>query len=462
MNKNIFNLKSLLSLLLIALMMLSMASCSGKKNDTAFLDQISAAEAYSEDEESTEVSSTPSTEEGYTECPVVTNVINTEPYSVIVAGSCEAGANVKIVNVADEEEVYTTDSIGNYFIIEITLESTTEQYYEISATVEGKNESVKTHFTAKHNAVAEKPLDGSAVMLGNGSTLFFESLVSGYKGENLLTNTELKEFKDKIASDTSKKDIKYVYVMVPSMLTICEERIPETIKKVSYNTKFDQICKALSEIESVDVINLTDAFMANKNSETPLYYKTSGNLSDFGAYLTYEAISEYIYSEAYQYKFDEVIGKGGNLVTSLGLDKDIFTEKYYYAKQNFTTSIPENTDSICSLSDLVVYSDMESNEYYTDTKDDNVFGACENLYFKTNRKDLPSAVFLRDDTSNAMVSMLVQNFNNSYFEENDSFSLTNSTVTKAVSDYASEGNEYVDYVFVIISEDNVDSIIPQK
>jgi len=55
--------------------------------------------------------------------------------------------------------------------------------------------------------------------------------------------------------------------------------------------------------------------------------------------------------------------------------------------------------------------------------------------------------------------MLVQNFNNSYFEANDSFSLTNSTITKAISDYASEGNEYVDYVFVIISEDNIDSII---
>ncbi|MBE6648993.1 MAG: hypothetical protein E7614_05680 [Ruminococcaceae bacterium] len=459
MNKNIFNIKSGLSLLLITLMIFSMASCSGNKNDTAFLDQISAAEAYSEEEESTEVSTTPSTEEGYTECPEVKHILNTEPYSVIIAGTCENDANVKIVNVADDEEVYTTNSIGNYFIMEITLNSTTEQYYEISATVEGKEESVKTHFTAKYNAVAENPLDGSAVTLGNNSTLFFENLISAYIGENLLTNTELKEFKDKVSSATNKKDVKYVYVMVPGMLTVCEDKIPESIKKVSYNTKFEQICKALSEVETVDVINLTDAFMANREASTPLYYNTSGNLSDFGAYLTYKAICEYISSEAYQYKFDEVIGKGGNLVTSLGLDKDIFTEKYYYATKDFTTTIPEDTDCICPLSDVVIYEDAETNSYYTDTEDDTVFGACESLYFKTNRVELPSAIFLRDDTSNAMVSMLVQNFNNSYFEANDSFSLTNSTITKAISDYASEGNEYVDYVFVIISEDNIDSII---
>ena len=58
-----------------------------------------------------------------------------------------------------------------------------------------------------------------------------------------------------------------------------------------------------------------------------------------------------------------------------------------------------------------------------------------------------------------MVSMLAENFNNSYFAANNSFVMNNSEITAAVSDYANDGNAYVDYVFVIVSEDNINSII---
>lgn len=463
MNKNIFNLKSFLALLLASMMTVSLSSCSEKEKNTGFLDQISAAEIYSEAEESSEESSEPPTQEGYTARPIITHILNVEPYSVIVAGTCEEGSVIKAYNVAFEDEKYETKSIGKYFIFELKLRNTNDHYYEIKATVEGKKESTVNYFTAKYDSVAEKPADGTAVSIGNNSTLFYDSMIAPFKGENLLTNSQLKSFKEAVANQANKNGIKYVYVMVPGMLSVYDEKVPEAIKseKDSYNTKFEQVIKALEEVKNVDVINLKDTFIENKDGEYPIYYNTSSNLSDYGAYLAYQEIMNYVNNSNsdLSYKFEKTDGKGGDLVSSLGLDKDIFSESYYYAKNNFTTTIPEEAEGTCKVSDIVVYSDKNTNTYFSDIAEDEVYGACEKLYFKTNRQELPSAVFLKDDSANAMVSMLAENFNNSYFAANNSFVMNNSEITAAVSDYANDGNAYVDYVFVIVSEDNINSII---
>lgn len=462
MKKNIFNLKANLALSLIVVMLLSFASCSGNSNNTAFLDQISEAEAYSEDDVSIEESSEPPTADGYTARPIVTHLKNKEPYSVVVAGTCEAGSTIKAYNVAAKEEVYETKAIGNYFIFEVKLSNTNEHYYEISATVEGKKESTVNHFTAQYNAVAEKPANGTAVSIGKDSHLFYDSLIPSYKGDNLLTNTELKNFKANLQSATNKEAIKYVYVMIPEVLSVYNEIIPEDISKNNFNTKFTQLINAISESKNADVIDLTETFIANKNGDYPLYYNTSSNLSDYGTYLAYKAIIDYISKDfdqaALEYTFDKVSGKGGDLASSLGLDETIFAEDYFYAKKPSTT-IGENAEMSCPINDILVYANKETNALYTDNADPAIFGAGESLFFKTNRPELPSAVFVRDNSANSIVSMLAEHFNNSFFETTGSMSLTNSTITGAVSSYATENKPYVDYVFVIVSEDNIDSII---
>lgn len=447
------------------MIMLSFASCSGERSDTAFLDQISEADAYSEEEVSVEESSEPPTEEGYTVRPIVKHIQNIEPYSVVIAGTCEEGSTVKVYNVANKEETYETKSIGNYFIMEIKLSNTNEHYYEISAVVEGKKESTVNHFTAQYNAVAEKPADGTAISIGNDSTIFYDKLISAYIGDNLLTNTELQALKDRIQTNTEKDAIKYVYVMIPGMLSVYDEKVPEGISKDSYNTKFTQLINAISETANADVIDLTETFIANKSAEYPLYYNTSSNLSDFGSYIAYKAIIDYISKDfnavtAFEKEFEKVSGKGGNLISSLGLDKTIFVEDYFYAK-NSETAIPEGSEVTCPTKDIVIYADKETNELYNDTLDETVVGAGEALSFKTNRTELPSAVIIRDNSANAIVPMLAENFNNSYFEAAGSMSMTNSVITNAITSYATENNAYVDYVFVIVSEDNIDSIIAQ-
>jgi hypothetical protein len=461
-------------------MVFSLASCASNKKDTAFLDQISEAEAYSEDVESSEEISEEITQEGYTAKPVITHMFNVEPYKLVVAGTCEENSVISALNLSTNQ-VTKTESIGTYFIMEIGLEGNSDHHYELSALVEGKNESTKNSFSAKFDAVAEKPADGSAVTIGNNSSLFFDSLIPNYQGTNLLTNTQLTALKESVSTVANKKDINYVYVMIPSMITVYDEKLPEGITKDSYNTKYQQIAKTLNSIDGVDVLDLTQTFIDNKNGDCPIYYNTSGNLSDYGSYLAYQAIMNYISGSKtpveenseedsenvsaespeivkFDYLFNCVSGKGGNLITSLGLDKEIFTENYYYAQKNFTTTFPEDAECTCLPSDLVIYADKETNTYYTDTEDDKVFGANEIYSFKTNRENLPSAVILRDDSANAMIPMFAENFNNAYFGSQFDLSMATSTFINALSSYSSSTENYVDYVFVIVSEDNIDSI----
>ncbi len=462
-------------------MSVSLASCASDEKNTAFLDQISEAEAYSEDEESSEEVSDEITQEGYTAKPVITHMFNIEPYKLVVAGTCEENAVISAVNLSTNQ-VTTTESNGTYFIMEIGLEGNSEHHYEMSALVEGKKESTKNSFSAKFDAVAEKPSDGSAVTIGNNSSLFYDSLIPNYQGTNLLTNTQLNNLKESIAKTANKKDINYVYVMIPSMITVYDEKLPADITKDSYNTKYQQIAKTLDSIDGIDVLDLTQTFIDNKNGDCPIYYNTSGNLSDYGSYLTYQAIMNYISENKasavdnssevvseeiseetpeiveFNYLFNAVKGKGGDLIASLGLENDIFNEDYYYAEKNFETTFPADAECTCLPSDLVIYADKETNTYYTNTEDDAVFGANEIYSFKTNRENLPSAVFLRDDSANAMIPMFAESFNNAYFGSQFDFSMATGTFINAISSYSSSEQSYVDYVFVIVSEDNIDSI----
>lgn len=58
------------------------------------------------------------TEDGHTEAPKVVDVVNVEPYTVAISGTCEEGAT--IVVTGGKETVETTAN-GTYFIIETDL-----------------------------------------------------------------------------------------------------------------------------------------------------------------------------------------------------------------------------------------------------------------------------------------------------------------------------------------------------
>ncbi len=486
MKKNRINVKSLLALLLVSIMMFSLASCTSRKSDTAFLDHVSKVTEYVDDDESTEESSEPPTQEGYTPRPIVTHTINISPYNVIIAGTCEEGSVINVKNTADSKEKYSAKSLGNYFIIEIELPNQNLNYYDLTASVEGLKESTEYTIEVQYDAVAEKP-NNLPVSLGKDSKLFLESLIASYTGSDLYTQTSIKTFKENLKKTINSKNTKYVFVTVPGKLTTyADELIPEVededgnlspaFKQETYNTKYTQIINAIASVEGADIIDLTETFLANKNGEYPLYYNTSSNISDYGSYLAYVAIMNYIEENtanetitddastdasseteediaSTEYKFSTLAGKGGNLIDAIGLDRDIFTEKYYYL-DTFASTISKESEMTCKPSDIVIYADKETNTLYTDTTDEEVIGAFESIYFKTNRVELPSAVFLRDDTSNPIVAMLAEKFNNSYFEANNNFRLDCSAITQ----YAADGANCVDYVFVIVSENNIDQV----
>jgi hypothetical protein len=260
--------------------------------------------------------------------------------------------------------------------------------------------------------------------------------------------------------------------VLPDALTTNEHIIPEEYKpqETVFNKKHQQLMNAISETDGFKVLDLTELFLSKNNGEYPLYYNTSSNLSDYGSYVTYNAIMEYIAGKDstadgdassapsldFKYKFDLLAGKGGNLIASLGLDNEVFTEEYYYATKDFVSTIPENSETNCSLADLIVYSDKATNTLYTANSADSIVGANEYVYFKTNRPELPSAIFLRDNTTNPMVSMLAENFNNSCFKEAGMLSLD--SIVNDVTSFATEGSANVDYIFVITSAENADSL----
>ncbi len=104
--------------------------------------------------------------------------------------------------------------------------------------------------------------------------------------------------------------------------------------------------------------------------------------------------------------------------------------------------------------DYRFYNTEFKDEFYTTDTDYNPVLSDSEFAFGTNRKDLylPSALIYRSDNTTPIVPMLAERFRNSVFNASGTFSIQG---TKA-KDYAgTPGNTNVDYVIVILTEEDL-------
>lgn len=418
-----------------------------------------------------------STPEGYTEAPVISGAVNIEPTKIAVYGTCEENATIRVTGGETEAE---TVAHGNYYVIEVDIWDR-DTLLQITAQAEDKEESLPRELIAHKDATADTLLDGNSVSVGVGSRLYFDKMVADICGENLYTASQLNDIRDYVTDTVTSyyndraggQEVELIYVLVPNVTTLYPEVLPEDIISETNTTVYEQIFNTLSQTRAT-VIDMKPIFEAAlqdpavKENYGGLYRETDSALSDYGAYLTYAAIMNRVavrFPDAApktveDFTWNSVAVKGGNLVTYRELDGNIIGEEIVVSVPNFELGLGNNITGSSKINSLKKYVDTENGDYNYFVKsdaNDNINGIAERWLIDTTARtdalDLPSAIIYRDYASLSFSDILAERFSKCMLGKSGELSINLSTTTQ----YANEGDKVVDYVIVILSEENMDS-----
>ena len=93
--------------------------------------------------------------------------------------------------------------------------------------------------------------------------------------------------------------------------------------------------------------------------------------------------------------------------------------------------------------------------HVSDTVEEGKTNILNRLYFCTEREELPSAMIYRDDSSAMFADYLAERFNNCMLGVSGDYVVNFTDAGR----HASAGKSIVDYVIVIIDENNLDQLV---
>ena len=480
--------KIIATMLLLALTALSITSCV----DIPPLD----IESFPELNNSKEVSEAPvsqpeeSTQAGFTERPNYTQIVNVTADRVVIAGTCEEGAVVKITKGKEPVDVI---SVGGYYITEVTLATSGKNRLEMTAKVEGKEESTARIFYADYKATVSERPDGLSVMVGLNSQLFLKKSYKEYNGENVLSTTEIKAFQtmlknnynsiqDKRVADLAllltgitkpdgmtdleylemlrdivRKDYKpveVIYVMIPDAITLYPELVPEDLKTKTNTTRYQQIIKAFKDDADIktQVIDMLPILEKHKNDEYKLFNRTYTNWSDYAAYFAYEELlnvisAKYPNSAPRPLSDFNIVTKdvmGGDLAKYMYLDRAATRDTFTVLEPKFTYTF-QTGDFYNGKDDLTLNITDKTANAITSRRE-----------IKTSKEGFPSAVIYRDESITPIYNMLAEKFSNTIY-----FTM-NSLTPRKVDLTHNKTKTGADYVIVFCTESSIDTLLASQ
>ncbi len=429
--------------------------------------------------------------EGQTKAPSVTDIVHLETMKVAIYGECETGATVKCV--APGDKVYETKAHGTYYILEVDLVYESGiNLLNLSATAEGKDESVARELEVKKDATAGGLVDGNNVSVGVDSRLYFDRMVSydlfNINAVNAIRNSlndKYTQYSQECAVDPNKnniaQEVEIIYVFVPNVTTVYPEIIPEGVNtSTTTTTRYNQVVGALSgDSSKVSVINMYDIFAAKRDEAATkqyggLYRETDSSLTDYGSYLIYETLMNHIavrFPDAApkaitEFETKTVKAVGGNLVTYRGMDSSVINEDLVLLTPKFLAGLKYTDRSQVDLSKFIKYNDAEDGDYsfYTaGTSDPDVIGLNERWFVETVREEginLPSAHIYRDNTTLGLTDILAERFECALFTAANGYNLD--IMGTKQSGVKSPDQAAVDYIIVFVTEDNLDQVFANE
>lgn len=250
-----------------------------------------------------------------------------------------------------------------------------------------------------------------SVLLGKNGWLYYAkdgdiNMVDDYRGITRFTDAELKKIKDNLEEQKKwlqAKGIPFVLLFAPNKETIYPEYLPDNIKKVNEETRFNQLITYLKKNSDVDIVDVRDVLTEHK-AEGSLYYKIDSHWNDLGAFYGQKAIMDSV---------NKYIPK----VKSKNLSDFNFINE---------TSTEENEDLAKMLSLQDQYSEkvvrlVPKTPYKWHTVLDYSYKLSQGMVTENENKALPRLLMFRDSYTRNMQPYLSDYFSTAVYQWNHSF-----------------------------------------
>lgn len=378
---------------------------------------------------------------GQTAVPEITGVTNINPDLICIAGTCEENAKIYIRGGLKEVS-YVSDY--KYFIGTVEIPASGSTKLEVTARVKGKSESKPVSVTGTYKPAAKQiRTDAFEVIVGNNYQCHFVSALPDYTGTNSLTDKQKETLKSNIRSNVkwlkeNMNGAELIYLILPNPMTVYPETVPAKYSQFVGEGRTEQFCKA-AEAGGAVVINLKDLFIAHKNDEFKLFHKTDSHWTEYGAWLAYTELMNYISKRfpAAVPRTKEEMGfytkdvNGGDMPYYLELDHTKVRELAVFAKPTFVS--PADMLFFVSENDLMM-------NHNTTPKA---------ATYTTGNTNLPNIYVMRDSFGIAIYNMLPERFNKTKYKDMWSYGFDRNDIKASGADY----------VLYLVAERNLGELI---
>jgi len=453
-------MKHILALLLAAIIAATFSACTDNTPSESSTANVQSNSAESQDvsgeislEESIAEASDISTEasevsinENQTAQPKIYGCTRIENGIFVLLGTCEEGAEI---TVRGKDKTFTSKSDHGYFSVRVDL-VTTSVKLEVTAKTEGKESSPVLEYNAR-----PKSVDSSQWRLIAGSNYQFhlEYTLNDYLRNNTYPQTIMDSLTEKLKGRTDSlkeisPDSEMIYMLIPSPATTYPETMPDEYVPNDGPSRLEQVTEAITNA-GIKVIDLREAFKAHKNDEYKLYWKTDSHWTDYGAYIAYKELFNYIsekHPECKPREFDEFDWVEDEY---LGGDMSMYLE--YFGSNGYNESnTPMKEHNVLRVPKFDMPSSISSIERYVGGKrlTYNTMTVQNPNNIKTDRSELPSALIMRDSYSTQLFDIVAERFDTTWYKAMWDYSFMNREIQQ----------KQPDYIIYILVERNLDSV----
>lgn len=446
-------MKRFLLLLISAAVLLSLSACNGGETEPSS-DSESSEILYmdSSAEQSVEESSEEFSGESVTvydettAVPEIYGCTRIENGIFVLLGTCEEGATVR---AQLKDNVFESKSDHGYFSLRIDSRATSVKL-TVSAQTDGKNPSEALEYDARPKKVSA---DQWQLIAGGNYQFHLQYTLDDYLRKNTYSASMLSRLTDKLAKRVENlqnvsPESEIIYMIVPSPASTYPETMPKSYTPNNGPSRLEQVTEAITNA-GIKVIDLRDAFAEHKNDEYKLYWKTDSHWSEYGAYIAYKELFDYIsvkHPESAPRDFDEFIWKedfyyGGDMAHYL---------EYYGSNGYNDSNTPMREYNVLRVPGFEMPSAIASIDRYVSdmrlTYNTRTVQNARNI--DTKRPELPSAIVMRDSYSTQMYDILAERFDKTWYKGMWDFGFSENEIKQ----------KQPDYIIYIIVERNIDSL----
>lgn len=359
----------------------------------------------------------------------------TDKNCFVIVGNCEEGA---VITATTKNQTVTTETDRGFYSVRLKKEDT-----KTRVSIEAKGEITET-FTL--DAQPKIPTsDMWPIVAGNGYDFFFQKMMPDYMQTNVLSNNQISTLTNKVSRrvnnlKTQLPHTEIIYMIVPSKASVYPERVPEDYRKGSGKSRLEQVNEAL-ETAGAKVINLLEVFDNHKDDEYKTYWKTDSHWTDYGAFVAYTELFNYIkqkFPEAaprkpIEFNFKADFYNGGDMIYYIMMDQNVAKEYNWHRLPKFELNKDIKSISRYRAENYLMYSEDITPE----------------IVFETGRNKLPNLYVMRDSYSAQIFDILADRGNKTVYKSMWSFTFNINDIKR----------HSPDYIVYILSEWNIDAVI---